>query len=77
MWISRKKYKELINENCCLRKVKDDFRASINYLSKESKRLIEYNENLRKELEQLKVEYSNEVNKNFELSSYLSKNKNN
>lgn len=77
MWISRKKYNELINENCCLRKVKDDLRASIHYLSKESKRLIEYNENLRKELEQLKVEYSNEVNKNFELSSYLSKNKNN
>lgn len=77
MWVGRKKYKELIDENERLRKLKDDFKISLNYLSENNNGLRSENRNLRKELEQLKVKYADEVKKNFELASYLSENKNN
>lgn len=75
MWISRKKHKELIDENEYLRKLKDDFKISLNYLSEVNSRLTNDNRSLGKELEQLKVKYADEVKKNFELASYLSENK--
>lgn len=75
MWISRKKHKELIDENEYLRKLKDDFKISLNCLSEVNSRLTNDNRSLGKELEQLKVKYADEVKKNFELASYLSENK--
>ena len=75
MWVSRKKHKELIDENECLRRLKDNFKISLNCLSEHNNRLTTENRSLRKELKQLKVKYADEVKKNFELASYLSENK--
>ena len=76
MWISRGKYKELTDENKYLRGIKDDFKISLNCLSEQNSVLISENRSLRKELNQLKIKYVDEVKKNFELASYLSDNKN-
>jgi hypothetical protein len=75
MWVDRKKYKELIDENERLRELKDDFKVSLNCLSEDNRELTNENRSLRKELEQLKVKYADEVKKNFELANYLSENK--
>ena len=75
MWISRKKYEELISENKYLQKYLDSRRSLCDMLIKDNKILVDKNESMTKELEQLKVKYADEVKKNFELSSYLLENK--
>lgn len=75
MWISREKYKELISENQYLEKCLSSRGSMCGVLIENNKILLDKNKSMTKELEQLKVKYSDEVRKNFELSSYLSENK--
>lgn len=74
MWISKKEYKKLMDE-------KQSFEQTAQYRSILCRELAERNsilvaENMRleKEVDQLKVKYADEVYKNFELASHLSKN---
>lgn len=74
MWISKKEYKKIIDE-------KQSFEKSAEYrgilyrnFAERNTMLSNENDRLREEIEQLKIKYANEVNKNFELASYLSEN---
>lgn len=75
MWISRKEYKRLIDENQSLEK-SVQYKGII-YRELAERNVILSNENmmLRKEVDQLKVKYADEVEKNYKLASYLSENK--
>lgn len=76
MWINKKEYKRLLDE-------KQSFEESMRHrgiicreLAERNAMLIDENMRLKKEIDQLKVKYTDEVNKNFELASYLSENQN-
>lgn len=75
MWIDKKEYKKLLDE-------KQSFEESMRHrgmiyieLVERNAILIDENMRLRKEVDQLKVKYADEVSKNFKLASYLSENK--
>ena len=72
MWISKKKYKELIDENQYLKVSLDSQKSLCNYLAQRLGILSNENKNMEQELQQLKVQYADEVKKNFELANYLS-----
>ena len=76
MWISKKKYQELIDENQRLMDLKNNYLYSLDCSEENNKILSEKNKKLEQQIEQLKVKYADEVNKNFELANYLSKIKN-
>ena len=74
MWINKKEYKRLLDE-------KQSFEASLRHriticreLAERTAILTDENMKLRQEVDQLKVKYFDEVEKNFKLSSYLSEN---
>lgn len=77
MWISKKEYKKLMDKNQSL-KQSAEYRGIL-YRDLAERNAILSNENmiLRKEIDQLKVKYADEVEKNFKLASYLSENNNN
>ena len=75
MWISRKEYKRLIDENHSLEESVEYKRIIYQDLAERNTTLLNENMRLSKEIEQLKVKYADEVNKNFELASHLSENK--
>lgn len=74
MWISRKEYKRLIDENQSLKESVDRGRILYRDFGERNVMLLNENMKLSKEVEQLKVKYADEVNKNFKLASYLSEN---
>ena len=76
MWISRKKYEELVGDNERLRKSLENRLIFNNMIVDTSKRLLDENKSMRSCVEELKVKYADEVKKNFELANYLSENKN-
>lgn len=72
MWISRKEYEQLTTRNKSLAQSVDGYAMMHHNLSDRNEALLHENAKLRKEIEQLKVKYADEVNKNFELASHLS-----
>ena len=72
MWISRKKYEELINKNEYITRARDRLRCTCDATIQTNMFLLDENERMKKRIEELKVKYADEVKKNFELASYLS-----
>ena len=77
MWINRREYEKLIDEKQSLKQSADHRCMLYRELAERSAILASENIKLRAEIDQLKVKYADEVEKNFKLASYLSENKNN
>jgi hypothetical protein len=77
MWVNRKEYEKLIDEKQSLKQSADHRWLLDRELAKRNAILASENIKLRAEIDQLKVRYADEVEKNFKLASYLSENKNN
>ena len=76
MWISRKEYENLMEENELLQRNIERRRITGLDLIEQNQILLKENLRMKKQLEELQVKYADEVKKNFELASYLSENKN-
>lgn len=77
MWISRKEYEKLIDEKQSLEQSAEHNKMLYRDLISRYTMASSENMKLRAEIDQLKVKYADEVEKNFKLASYLSENKNN
>ena len=77
MWVNRKEYEKLIDEKQSLKQFADHRWILYRELAERNAILASENIKLRAEIDQLKVRYADEVEKNFKLASYLSKNNEN
>lgn len=77
MWVNRKEYEKLIDEKQYFEKSAERNQLSYRDLISHYTTVASENIKLRAEIDQLKVKYADEVEKNFKLASYLSENKNN
>lgn len=75
MWISKKEYKKLIDEKQSFEEYAEYRGVLYKDLAQRNAMLLDENMRLNKEIDQLKVKYADEVEKNFKLASYLSANK--
>ena len=75
MWINKEEYKKLLDEKQSLEESMNHTRIIVRELIERNSRLINENIRLKKEIDQLKVKYADEVEKNYKLASYLSENK--
>ena len=73
MWISKKEYKKIMDERQSFKQSMEHRGILYRDFAERSTILLNENDRLRKEIEQLKVKYADEVLKNFELANHLSK----
>ena len=75
MWISKQEYKKLTNEILGLKASLESAIDNRNLIAELLQRYMNNNESLAEQLEELKVKYTDEVQKNFELAQCMSQTK--
>lgn len=78
MWISKTEYERLVKieeDYACEKQSADHNRQRYRDMVCYCNKLATENYNLKNDIEQLKVKYADEVQKNFELASYLTETK--